>query len=327
MLRRLIFSLVLAVLLIAPAMLASAAEQVVNRVVAIVDDDVITSLDLDRSIKRVKMDLARMEATQPGSGGMPPTQIRRLALERLIDDKIFAKEVKRAGLVVPDAELDHYINRVKKSNNLTDEDFVASLSRQGLTLQEYRNNLRNDILKQRLINQEVKKLVVVTDADVEKYYKDHKEQYQNLDEVQIRAIFLRVDDKTSLAGENAVRQKAENILTKIKNGEDFGKLAQQNSQGPGAERGGQLGPVKASDLLPSMRQALGELKPGQVSEVLQIPQGFVIMQLTERSGDKGLPLQAVKDQIRQKLERETTEKRFREWIKDLRAKNYVKIID
>ena len=326
MLRRSIFCLVLAVVFIAPAVLAR-AEQVVNRVVAIVDDEVITSLDLDRSIRRVKMDLARMEATQPGRGGMPPTQIRRLALERLIDNKIFAAEVKRAGLNVPDEELDHYINRVKKANNLSTEDFVASLSRQGVTLREYREDLRRDILKQRLINREVKKQVVITDADVEKYYQEHKEQYQNLDEVKIRAIFLRVDPKSSLVGENAVRQKAENILNQIKNGDDFGKLAQQHSQGPGAERGGRLGPVKANDMLPAMRQALGELKPGQTSEVLQIPQGFVIMQLIERTGDQGLPLQSVKGQIRQKLEREVTEKRFREWMKELRAKNYVKIID
>ena len=303
------------------------AEEVVNRVVAIVDDEVITSLDLERSIKRVKMDLARMEATQPGSGGMPPTQIRRLALERLIDDKIFAKEVARAGLQVGDEELDHYLDRVKKANNLTEDDFVASLSRQGLTLKEYRDNLRRDILKQRLINREVKKQIVITEADVEKYYKEHQDQYQNLDEVKLRAIFLRVDPKSSLAGENAVRQKAENILNQIKQGEDFAKMAQQHSQGPGAERGGRLGPVKAADLLPSMRQALGELKPGQISEVLQIPQGFVIMQLIERTGDKAVVLQDVKEQIRNKLERQMTEKRFQEWMKDLRNKNYVKIID
>ncbi|MCF8032667.1 MAG: SurA N-terminal domain-containing protein [Desulfarculaceae bacterium] len=326
MLRRSVSCLMLAVLLIAPAALCQ-AEEVVNRVVAIVDDEVITSLDLERSIRRVKMDLARMEANQPGSGGMPPTQIRRLALERLIDDKIFAAEVKRANLLVTDEEIEQYINRVKRANKLTEDDFVASLSRQGMTLQEYRDNLRRDILKQRLITREVKKQVVITDTDVEKYYQEHKDQYQNLDEVKLRALFLKVDPKSSLAGENAVRQKAENLLSQIKNGADFGKLAQQSSQGPGAERGGRLGPVKASDLLPTMRQALGELKPGQTSEVLQIPQGFVIMQLIERSGDKGLPLESVKAQIRQKLEQQNTEKRFRTWMKELRAKNYVKIID
>ncbi len=326
MLRHIYACLLLAAVLLSLAA-TSLAEEVVNRVVAIVDDDVITSLDLDRSIRRVKMDLARLEAAQPGSGGIPPTQVRRLALERLIDDKIFAKEVQRAGIQVSDEELDHYINRVKKANRLSDEDFVASLSRQGMTLREYREDLRKDILKQRLIAREVKKMVVITDTDVEKYYKDHQGEYQNLDEVKLRAIFFRVDPKSSLAGENAVRQKAENVLTKIKNGEDFGRMAQQHSQGPGAERGGKLGPVKAADLLPSMRQALGELKPGQTSEVLQIPQGFVIMQLIERSGDKGLALQEVKAQIADKLERKMTDKRFKEWIKDLRAKSYIKIID
>jgi len=324
--QRFFVCLLLTALFVAPAGISPAAE-VVNRVVAIVDDEVITSLDLDRAIRRIKMDLALMEATQQGSGGIPPTQIRRMALERLIDDKIFAKEVARTGLKVPDEGLDHYIERIKQANKVNDEDFVASLSRQGLTLEEYRENLRQDILKQRLIDQEVKKQVVVSDADVEKYYKEHSDQYQNMDEVKIRAIFFRVDPKAGLGAENAVRQKAENILQKLKNGEQFAKLAQRYSQGPGAERGGRLGPVKSSDLLPSMRQALGELRPGQISAVLQIPQGFVIMQLIERSGDKELPLQKVKDQIRSKLERQMIEKRFRDWIKELRAKSYVKIID
>lgn len=130
-----------------------------------------------------------------------------------------------------------------------------------------------------------------------------------------------------MTAENAVRQQAENILQKIKAGEDFGKLAQQYSQGPGAEKGGRLGPVKASDLLPSMRQALGELKPDQVSEVLQIPQGFVIMKLIDRSGSKDLGLAQVNEQIRSKLAQQKMEKIFKDWMKKLRSDNYVKIID
>ncbi len=323
--QRFVCCLLLAVVLAIPLRWAH-AEEVVNRVVAIVDEDVITSLDLDRAIRRLKMDMARMEAMQQG-GGVPPTQVRRMALERMIDEKIFAKEVKKAGLAVSDEELDHFIARIKQANNLSDEDFVASLSRQGMTLEEYRDDLRKDVLKQRLINQAVRKQVVVSDAEVEKYYKEHYEQYQNMDEVNMRAIFLRVDPEAGLNAENAVRQQAENILARVKKGEDFGRLAQQYSQGPGAERGGRLGQVKASDLLPSMRQALGELKPGQTSEVLQIPQGFVIMQLIDRSGDKSVALAEVKEQIRNKLEQQLIEQRFKDWIKQLRAENYVKIID
>ncbi|MFH2126833.1 MAG: SurA N-terminal domain-containing protein, partial [Pseudomonadota bacterium] len=259
--QRFVCCFLLAVILALPMGWVHAEEVVVNRVVAIVDDEVVTSLDLDRAIRRLKMDLARMEAMQRG-GGVPPAQIRRMALERMVDEKIFAKEVKKSGLSVSDEELDHYINRIKQSNKLSEEDFVASLSRQGMTLKEYRDDLRRDILKQRLINQQVRKHVVISDAEVEQYYKAHYDQFQNMDEVNMMAIFLRVDPQGGLNAENAVRQQAENILEKIKGGGDFAKLAQQYSQGPGAERGGRLGPVKADDLLPSMRQALGELKPG-----------------------------------------------------------------
>ena len=94
-------------------------------------------------------------------------------------------------MVVYDQELDRYIDRIKQSNKLSDEDFVASLSRQGMTLKEYRADLRRDILKQRLINQKVKKNVVISDAEVEQYYKAHYDQFQNMDEVNMMAIIFK----------------------------------------------------------------------------------------------------------------------------------------
>jgi peptidyl-prolyl cis-trans isomerase SurA len=304
----------------------AAAEQVINRVVAVVGNEVITAVDLEKSIRQTKAQLASLQASQ-GGAELPPSQVRRLALERLIDDKLFAKEVKRLNLKVSEAEVEHYINRIKKANNLSEEDFVASLSRQGLTPEEYRENLGKDILKHKLIGVEVQKQVVISDAQVEEYFKKHKPEYSNLDQVELRAIFLTAAPGTGVGADNLVRQKAENILQEIKAGGDFAALAKKHSQGPGANRGGSLGKIKASDLLPAMRQALAELKPGQVSPVLQIPQGFVIMQLLSRSGQSGLPLDDVREQIRSKLEREALEHRFREWMKELRAKAYVKIID
>jgi peptidyl-prolyl cis-trans isomerase SurA len=302
------------------------ADQVINRVVAVVGDDVITAIDLDKSISRTKVQMARMKASGQGQD-IPPGQLRRLSLERLIDDKIFEKEVKRQKLSVSKGELDHYIDRIMRANKIGEDDFVASLSRQGLTPEEYRANLRREILKQKLINQAVKKQIVVTDSEVDDYFKEHREQFKNIAEVKFRAIFLTVDPKAGLNTGNVVRQKGENLLQKIKEGADFGELAKQYSQGPGAAQGGLLGPLKAADLLPSMRQALAELKPGAVSPVMQIPQGFVIMKLVDRAGGGDLPLDAVREQIRKKLEAQNTEKRFREWMKELREETYVKIID
>ncbi|MEW5912619.1 MAG: SurA N-terminal domain-containing protein [Thermodesulfobacteriota bacterium] len=302
------------------------AEEVVNRVVAVVGKEVITSLDLEKSIRQTKAQLASLQASQ-GAADLPPTQVRRLALERLIDDRLFAIEVARLNLKVSDAEVEHYINRIKRANNLSEEDFLASLTRQGLTFDEYKENLRKDILKHKLINHEVQKQVVISDAQVEAYFKKHQPEYGSLDQVEVRAIFFTVSPGAGVGADNLVRQKAENVLQQIKAGGDFAALAKQHSQGPGADRGGSLGKIKSSDLLPAMRQSLAELKPGQVSQVLQIPQGFVIMQLLSRSGKTDLPLTEVREQIRNKLEREALEQRFKDWMKELRAKAYVKILD
>ncbi len=320
------FTIILAGLVVIGAAGGALAEQVINRVVAVVGDDVITVIDLDKSISRTKAQMARMKAAGRGQD-IPPSQLRRLALERLIDDKIFEKEVARQKLSVSKDELDHYVKRIMRANKVDEENFVASLSRQGLTPEEYRDNLRKEILKQKLINQAVKKQVVVTDSEVSEYYKNHKQQFTNIAKVTFRAIFLTVDPKAGLSAGNVVRQKGENLLQKIKEGADFAEVAKEYSQGPGADQGGLLGPLEAADLLPAMRQALAELNPGQVSQVLQIPQGFVIMKLVERTGGGELPLDDVREQIRKKLEAQYTEKRFQEWMKELREQTYVKIID
>jgi peptidyl-prolyl cis-trans isomerase SurA len=105
------------------------------------------------------------------------------------------------------------------------------------------------------------------------------------------------------------------------------ELATEFSQGPGADKGGELGSLAVSDLLPAMRQALSELKPGQFSPVLEMQGNFVFMQLLERTGQSQIPFAQVRDQIREKLTKEATEAKFKAWMKELRSRTYVKIIE
>lgn len=314
-------------LLTAILILASGAQaqETVNRVVAVVGDEVITAMDLDKAMKQFEDQMDRGPGNELANAS--PSRVRRLALERLIEDKIFDQEVKRQDLGVSPREVERYIARVKEVNNLSDEAFTAMLSSRGLSMKEYEDRLKEDILKQKLINLEVKSRVVVSDAQVEEYYRAHPDQFQHADEVVIRTIFLSAGPKGG-AADAAARQKAADLHDKLGQGADFAQLAKQYSEGPGAEDGGRMGPVKVSDMLPPMRMALGQLQPGQVSEVVDIPGGFVIMQLVERSGQAGqTPLDGVKEQIRSKLEKDAMEARFQEWLKDLRAKIYVKIMD
>lgn len=301
-----------------------AGAEEVNRVVAVVGDEVITSLDLDRLMKTMESQLG--EVQNPVEAAKREKQMRKVALERLIEDKIFLQEVKRLKLGVSQTELDHYIQNIKSKNQISEKQFAAHLSRRGLTPDEYRDELKKDILKHKLIQQEVKSSVVISDDQVNQYYKEHLSEYGKVDQVKLRALFLTVPEEATVATQDLIRKKAEDLRGQAVKEKNLAELAGKHSQGPGASKGGELEPVSTKDMVPAMRQALGEMKPGDISKVLKIPGGYVFFQLMERSGDDVLPLPQVRDQIREKLENEALEKKFQNWMSELRKKTFVQIV-
>ncbi len=301
-----------------------AGAEEVNRVVAVVGDDVITALDVDRVIKTMEAQLGKVD--NPAQAAERQQQMRKVALDRIIEDRIFLQEVKRINLGVSQAELDRYIENIKSKNQISEKQFAAHLSRRGLTPDEYRAELKKDILKHKLIQQEVKSSVVISDDQVNQYYKAHLSEYGKVDQVKLRALFLTVPEESTVATRDLIREKAEKLRAQAVKENNLADLATKNSQGPGATKGGELEPVSTKDMVPVMRQALGEMKPGDISKVLTIPGGFVFFELLERSGDSVLALPQVREQIRDKLENEALEKKFQSWMANLRKKTFVEII-
>lgn len=319
-------SLVLAVLAVCAGSAAVGwAGEVVARVVAVVEDEVITSRDLQRMVDLMKAQLGRNGAGVQSARDIATLQ--RLALDRLIGEKIFAREVARLGIRVRAEELDAFIQRIRESNGLSEDAFVARLSQRGLSMAEYREQLKLDILRRRLISHSVKDRVVISDAKIDEYYQTHMAAISSMGGVRFRAIFIMVPPDTPPAAEEALRKKADKLRQEVVDGADFAEMAKKHSQGPGKDRGGELGPLKADDLLPAMRQALAVMKEGDLSPVVEIPGGFVFMKMMGRSGKSSLPTAEVREQIRQKLEKEAFEARYRQWLQELRAKTYVRIME
>lgn len=313
--------LIILTLLLAPA-LAGALET--NRVVAVVGEDVITALDVDKLVKSMEAQLGKIE--NPAEAAARDQQMRKVALERLIEDKIFQQEVKRLKLGVSQEELDRYVARIKNRNQISEKQFAAHLSRRGLTPEEYKAELKKDVLKHKLIQREVKSSVVISDDQVEQYYKKNLEEYGKLDQVKLRALFLTVPDDAGMDAREVVQQKAESLRQEAVEKKNLAELADKHSQGPGAGQGGQLEAVSAKDMVPAMRQALGEMKAGDISPVLTIPGGFVFFELQGRGGDNVLAFPEVREQIREKLESEALEKKFQTWMNELRKKTFVEVV-
>lgn len=302
-----------------------ASPETVNRIVAVVGEDVITAQDLEQ-VQKVIEDQIKGRESEYSSQDL--ARLRRLALDRVIEQTLFDQQVKKLGIRVTNTEIEAFIKRIKQTNNMDDSKFLAHLSRRGMTPEEYRAELKKDILRRRLIARAVQKRVVITDKEIEEYYKAHSGSYSSLGGVMIRALFLRVPGDAEPVAAQAIRKQAEDLRKQVvDDGADLAELAKKFSQGPGADNGGKLGPIKADDLLPAMRLALAELKTNQVSPVLEIPSGFVFIKLLDSSGESSMPPDAMREEIRQKLEKEANEKAFQEWMKELRANTYIKIFD
>lgn len=311
----------------------------VTKVAAIVGDDVITSLEVDKVYNVLLAQVEAEVAEHPENANNRPSkeQLRHMALERLIEDKIFDQEVKRANIVVTPPEIDMYIQRIKAMNQMSDSEFAAQLSRRGMTPEDYREDLKRDLLKHKLVERAVKSRVVISDKEVEDFYRAQQgegpapAQAVPQTQVRLRALFLNLPEKATPVEEETIRRQAEDLRKKADSGDNFPDLARRFSQGPGAQQGGELGPVDLSDLLPEMRQAVSKLKPGQISQVIKVQGSYVFMQLlqedkTTASSTPNLSREE-RERIRAKLEHDALDKRFREWLNDLRSKVYIKIME
>ena len=293
-----------------------------NRVVAVVNGDVITLHELNKKMKE-------MTGTSPDNMRLQDEQkfleMRKKVLGFLIDQKIAQRKVQELGIQITEKEVDDAVERVKRNNQWTQEDLLARLKKEGVTIKSYRDGIRGDLERYQLINYAVNSKIIIREEELKKYYEDHKDEFTSEGRVRIATIILmakRHGDKKELQG---VRKKGEEILARLKQGEDFGALAKEFSQGPAAQQGGDLGTFKTDELDPELRKICQGIPKGGVSELLLRPNGVQILKMVEKDEGKTKAFAEVKDAIYNILYKEEVDQLYKSWIKELRESSYTKI--
>ena len=248
-------------------------------------------------------------------------------LEQFITDKLLEAEVREAGIVVSEADVDGYIEQVKKNNRLTDEDLKAALSRENQTLASYKASVKAEIEKSDLVDRQVRRKVTISDDDVERYYKLNSSKFRNNDRARIRHILLRLAENAPPDTVQSVTAKGKELYKRIAAGEDFATLAREYSQGAGQAEGGEIGWVNRGTLIAGIEEvAFQKLSVGQVSEPFRTTMGVHIVKLEGRDPGTPLPLSSVAPRIKEELTNKALEERFAKWVKtDLRRKHRVDI--
>ncbi|MCX5918348.1 MAG: peptidylprolyl isomerase [Deltaproteobacteria bacterium] len=297
--------------------------EVVDRIVALVNGEIITLSELEQMGKPF-YDQVRQTSTA-GEREEKMKKARIEVLDRLIDSRLLEEEMKKRKIEVPERDVDAAIQDVLKSSNLTENDMKKALAREGMTYSTYRQRVRDELGKMRLVSREIKSKIVIEDVVLRDYYQKNLEKFTDPLEVKIQQIFFPVPEHASQEETAAVEREARPILERARKGEDFAELARKFSKGPEAGEGGLLGYFKHRELMPELEEAGFKLRPGEISDLVRSPAGFHILRVLERKGGEPRPFAEVQFKIREELSEAEAQKKFEQWMKELKSKAYIEI--
>lgn len=264
----------------APAQAQKSRQPIVlDRIVAVVNDEAITALELGERAERAMKQLA-----QQGTAPPPKPVIERQLLERLIADRVQLQLAKESGLRVDDGELDRAIGRIAEQNKLTLSTLREALEKDGIPFSKFREDIRNEIVLSRLREREVDNKIVVTESEIDALLVSSADEQMRADELNLSHILIVVPENASPEQVQNRRARAEEALAQLAKGADFKQVAAAFSEAPDALKGGDMG-WRPGERLPTLfYDALKPMKPGQVSEILRSANGFHILRLNERRG-------------------------------------------
>jgi peptidyl-prolyl cis-trans isomerase SurA len=251
----------------------------VDRIVAVVNDQVITQNDLAERVNLVVRQLQRQGGTLPSSD-----VLSRQILERMINDLLQVQLAKETGIKVDDATLDKTIDRIAQENSLSMPDFRTALEKDGVKYPRFREDIRNEILLARLREREVERDLVVTDAEVETEVAREAREASGDSEFRISHVLVLVPPQATADQIEQRRRRAATALSELRRGTNFAQVAATYSDAPDATQGGSLGWRPAARLPSLFLETLEKLQVGDVSDIMRSPNGFHIVKLLEKRG-------------------------------------------
>jgi peptidyl-prolyl cis-trans isomerase SurA len=310
--------------------LSAQAAELVDRVVAVVNGKLITLFDVNARVTDL---LQRTQGVAFKPDDPRNVELQKQVLESLINDILIEQEAARLKVTVSETELDSQIDELKKKNNLTQQQLQTELLKEGMTLKDFREKLRKDNVKKRLLGYMVHRKAMVTDEEVREYYEQNKGSLPS----QVSLLGPRVSGGIGFIMV-PTKKDAEELRKKISAGSlSFADAAKRYSIGPGKEQGGNLGDVQLKDLAPPLREALAAVPDGQVTEPVLLD-GKAVLLIRTKPGQpaKAAPAKpapsatdpsfdSVKDKIQEILYQQKVEKLFQDYISNLRSKAVIDI--
>ncbi len=312
--------------MIAPFLLAAllaAPREVVDRVAATVNGDVVTLSDVR---ERAGEEYERAERLLPGKARDDAISAAlRRAFDAIVADKLLAQQAKDLQLEVTEQQVDAAINDIKTRNKFDDGQFDEALEAQGLDRARFREQIRRELETYQVLQYKVRGRVKITDEDVRNYYQSHPQEFEGEGEIHVRHIFLPLAPDASPEEEAKVRAQGEKILKSLKGGEDFAKVAREVSKGPSAQEGGDLGFLKHGTIQKQLEDAAFALKDGQISGLVRAGPGLHVLKVEERRKGGGKSYDEAKEEIRNRLMEEQVGTYRQQYLDELKKQALIEV--
>ncbi len=311
-------------LLLLAALPACGVDTVIEEIITRVNNDIVTRSELEHSREEVRQEVRQQYGDKANAVF---AQREKDLLRDLIDQQLLLQKAKDKGLT-GDTELIKRLDEMRKQMNLTSMDELEKAAKeQGVSFEDFKQNMKNQILTQLVIRNEVQPKIQVTKEDEKKFYEEHQKDLEHPERVRLSEILVSTDklepsDQASLA---AAQQKAQQLLEQVRGGAAFDELAKANSNGPTAAQGGDLGYFKRGTLAKELEDKSFAMKPGETSDVVRTKQGFLILKVTEHE-QAGVPaLKDVEPEIADRLYMEKLNPALRDYLTKLREEAYIDV--
>ena len=323
----------LAVVMIVALFVPRLAAEVVDRVVAVVNDEPITQSELDTLLGPIFQQYKSVYSGNELNERMNDARIK--ILNQLIEDRLVLQKAKEMGIEVSDVEVDDKVQELK-SRFPSEEDFDKLLQEQGLTFKQLRKRYEEQLMIRRLHQFEIRSRVVISPKEIQDYYEAHKEEFTIPQRAKIATIMIRKkkedEPPVSVEGKEKDTQKKQEALALIQDirkqlseGASFSELAQKYSEESHAATGGEVGYITPGDLIEEFEQAIFSLEAGQTTAVLESPVAYHLFKVLERDDAKTKELEEARDEIQGILYREKSQERFEEWMNELKQKAFISV--
>jgi peptidyl-prolyl cis-trans isomerase SurA len=300
----------------------SSSAAIVDRVVAIVNQEIITLSEVETWINPLIQEIATDDRFE--KRGRVQTLYRQV-LEKLIEEKLLDQEAKKFGVKVSSKEIEATIDEVKRRSAATHVDLEKALAAEGLTLEAYKKQIEKVLQRKKLISWAVKVETKAGEKELREFYEKNKDRYRTNETYRPAHILFVIPKGATPEEIGEIRKKCQKVLEKIKAGEDFGEMALLYSEDASSKNRGDLGNFRKGELVPAFEREALRLKVGEVGDFIRTEFGLHIIKLLDRKGTDPLPFEEVKEKVQADYYDSEVEKALKRYISTLKEKSVIEI--